>query len=128
MKDIRILLLSFVLALVLNVSGQTRDYDFKVLPMGSKIQSEVGADFYFVTFYIQGIKADVQRKALEKGLNANPNFKRVRILSNNEFRGFINRELQSKEVRKLLLAQAVDFKIDRQHFKIMGACHQKTHN
>jgi hypothetical protein len=128
MRKMRILLLSFVLALVLNVSGQTRDYDFKVLPMGNKIQSEIGEDFYFVTFYIQGIKTDVQRKALEKGLNANPNFKQVRILSNNEFRGFVNRELQSKEVRKLLVAQAVDFKIDRQHFKIMGACHQKTQN
>ena len=128
MKKTELILLGFMISLSLSVFSQSRDYEFKTTPVGEKLQYEVGSDFQFVSFNTQGIKSDIQQKTSVKRLNANLDFKKVSMNSSHQFQGFINKELKSKEVRKILLAEGVDFKVDRHHFKIMGSCSVKTKN
>jgi len=94
-------------------------YDFKSYPakQNAKIKSSVGSDYYFVGFGIKGIKNGLQKKALERYFNANPNFKKVRINSVSEFHGYVKKTMHAKDVRPLLLSQGVDFKFDQYKFK-----------
>ena len=98
---------------------KNHSYDFKSYPtkQNAKIKSSVGSDYYFVGFGIKGIKNDLQKKALERYFNANPNFKEVHINSVNEFHGYVKKTMHAKDVRPLLLSQGVDFKFDRYKFK-----------
>ena len=94
-------------------------YDFRTAPeTGAKTKVKgVDAGYYYVSFNILGIKNAMQRKALERYFNANPNFKKVSINSGNEFHGWLKQSMHAKDVRPLLLAQGVDFKFDRYKFK-----------
>jgi len=117
MKNIQFLLSGIIIFLTLSLSAQQRTYEFKTSSVGEKLQSEVGSDFRFVSFNVKGIENNTQQKALLKTLEANTNFKRVSMNANHEFHGFINKELKAKDVRKILLAQGLDFKFDSHKFK-----------
>jgi hypothetical protein len=113
------LLMVFLGSSLLVQAQETYSYDFKSYPtkQNAKIKSSVGSDYYFVGFGIKGIKNDLQKKALERYFNANPNFKEVHINSVNEFHGYVKKTMHAKDVRPLLLSQGVDFKFDRYKFK-----------
>ena len=116
MKKLSILL-GMLLFLSFHLSAQKQSYTFRTSPVGGKLQSEIGKDYRFVGFVIQGIRNDIQKKTLQKALSSNPLFKRVSINSVNEFHGFIHNSLDAHKVRTILLAQGVDFKFDRFKFK-----------
>jgi len=117
MKKTRFLLSGLIILLTLNLSAQTKSYEFRTSPVGKKEQATVGNNFYYVSFNIKYVKNDMQKESLIQFLTKNPNFKKVQINSANEFHGFINKKLNAKDVREILLSQNTDFKFDRYKFK-----------
>jgi hypothetical protein len=95
---------------------EPKNFDFKKTEISEKTQAQVGRDFYFVSFYVKGIKTASQRKALSQFFNANPNFKRVSIASYNEFHGFVKNTVHASDVQSLLKSQGVDMVISKEKF------------
>ena len=118
MKKIQFLLSGLIIMLTLNLSAQNPpSYEFRASSVNSKLQSEVGQNYYYVGFVIQGIKNTVHKKALLQYLSSLPQFKKININEVNEFHGFIDKDLKAKDVREILRSQNVDFKFDKYKFK-----------
>jgi len=104
--------------LTLSLSAQNPpSYEFRASSVNSKLQSEVGQNYYYVGFVIQGIKNTVHKKALLQYLSSLPQFKKININEVNEFHGFIDKGLKAKDVREILRSQNVDFRFDKYKFK-----------
>ena len=120
MKKFRFLLGGLLILLTFSVSAQQHEkegYDFKIPLMSEKMQAQVGENFHLVSFGILGIKSEMQRKMLVKTFSANPDFKNVRIDKSDVFYAFMDKKLDAKTVREILLAQGVDYKFDQYKFK-----------
>jgi len=58
MKNTRFFLSGLVILLTLNLSAQTKSYEFRTSPVGKKEQAAVGNNFYYVSFNIKYVKND----------------------------------------------------------------------
>ncbi len=91
-KLLFLLLITFSYAITLAQENNQMKNPLKQKSISEAVQLEVGNDFVFQSFMLIGFQSEEQRMELRNELNQNPNFKKVKITSENEFRAFVQKD------------------------------------
>lgn len=91
-KLLLLLLAIFSYVFLLAQENNQMKNPLKQNPNSGVVQLEVGNDFIFQSFMLIGFESEEQKIELQNELNQNPNFKKVKITSENKLQAFVQKD------------------------------------